>query len=370
MKKVGLIVNPIAGMGGKIGLKGTDGYNYTELVNDFRARRISDEKCREALGELLDIRDSIEIITYGKTMGENILKDMGFKYALAGSFYDVNSSSLDTINAAKLISQRDVDILVFVGGDGTARNIYEAVGLDQVVIGVPSGVKMQSSVHGITARKAGELIKEFLTSSSGRTTEGEVMDIDETLYKDGKVFSKLYGYLRIPLSRKYVQNKKTGSLESEKYFQDAIACYIEDNMSDDFQYLIGPGSTTAQIMNRLGLKNTLLGVDLIYDKKLVKNDMNEEEILSAVKNRRTKLIITPTGGQGFLLGRGNQQISEAVALNLRKEDIIVISTKNKLLSFGSEPLLLDLGEDGNRHLSGYYKIVSGYDDFVVKKVGI
>ena len=368
MKRIGLLVNPIAGMGGKIGFKGTDGYKYSQLTNKFHVKRISDKRCKEALNEILSIRDSLEIITYGREMGEDILKDFPFKYKVAGNFSEEDSNSLDTIKGAQAICNYGVDILVFAGGDGTARNIYEALGTDQVVLGIPSGVKMHSSVYGITPKKTGELLKEFLTSFSKVTVDGEVMDIDEDLYREGKVFPKLYGYLKVPYSRKFMQGKKTGTAESERYIQDSIAADVIEHMSDEFQYLIGPGSTTAMIMKRMKLENTLIGLDLVFKKKIVKMDLNEEDILQALKNP-TKLIITPTGGQGFLLGRGNQQISSKVLMNLKKEDIIIVATKNKLLSYGNEPLRVDLEEEAREHISGYYKVISGYDEAIIKKIG-
>lgn len=369
MKKIGLIINPIAGIGGKLGLKGTDGYTLEELKNNYGAEPVSQKRAAQALKPLQDVKEPFQVITYGGDMGASVAEDLFSDTMCVGMPVFNATTAEDTIEAVKRISDEEVDIMIFVGGDGTARNVFEAIGNDQVCIGVPSGVKMHSAVHGLTPSKAGELARDYLNAANMRTHEAEVMDIDEALYRDGKVFAKLFGYLTIPVDRKKTQNKKSGTNESERYLQDAIACHmIENIMQDDTYYIIGPGTTTAQIQRRLNQPYTLLGVDILYQGKTVAEDLNERELLKWMEGRKMKLIITPTGGQGFLLGRGNQQISSAVIRRLGKENIHIIATKDKLLTFGPSPIYIDLDEDCNDMLRGYHKIIAGFDDTVLKKI--
>lgn len=368
MKKVGLLINPIAGIGGKLGLKGTDGYTLKQLKLEYGAEPVSQVRAAQALKPLQDSREEFQIVTYGGGMGATVADEL-FSDTVCVGMPSEETTADDTIEAIKRISNENVDIIIFVGGDGTARNVFEAIGTDQVCIGVPSGVKMHSAVHGLTPTKAGELARDYLLSSSMRLDEAEVMDIDEAQYRDGKVFAKLFGYLKIPVDRKKTQSKKSGSNESERYFQDAIACHLIDNvMMDDTYYIVGPGTTTAQIQRKLEQPFTLLGVDVLYQGKTLAQDLNEQELLKWFDGRKVKLIITPTGGQGFLLGRGNQQVSSEVIRRLGKDNIIIIATKNKLLTFGPSPLYIDLEEDCNDLLRGYHKIIAGYDDTVLKKI--
>jgi predicted polyphosphate/ATP-dependent NAD kinase len=369
LKKIGLVINPLAGIGGKLGLKGTDGYTLQELEEQYGAVPISDRKAAAALKALKEIKEPFQVITYGGNMGASIADDLFDDTLCVGMPCSDVTSADDTIEAVRRIAEEKVDIMIFVGGDGTARNVFEAVGTNQVCIGVPSGVKMHSAVHGLTPTKAGELARDFLMQSNMRTSEAEVMDIDEVRYREGDVFAKLYGYLKIPVDRKKTQSKKSGSDESERYYQDAIACYLIDEvMADDTYYILGPGTTTAQIQRRLGQPFTLLGIDIVYQGKTLARDLSERELLQWMDGRKTKLIITPTGGQGFLLGRGNQQISSEVIRRLGKDNVMVVATKNKLLSFGPSPMYIDLDEDCNEMLRGYHKIIAGYDDLVLKKI--
>lgn len=329
----------------------------------------SRKRAAQALKPLLGVKEPFQVITYGGGMGAVVADDLFSDTVCVGMPTPVETTADDTIEAVKRISEENVDIMIFVGGDGTARNVYEAIGTDQICIGVPSGVKMHSAVHGLTPSKAGELARDYLNSHNMRTEEAEVMDIDEELYREGQVFAKLFGYLKIPVDRKKTQNKKSGSNESERYFQDAIACHLIENvLEEDTYYIVGPGTTTAQIQRRLDQPFTLLGVDILYQGKVVAQDLNEQELLTWLDGRKCKLIITPTGGQGFLLGRGNQQISSEVIRRLGKDNIMIVATKNKLLSFGPSPIYIDLDEDCNNLLRGYHKIIAGYDDTVLKKI--
>ncbi|MBN2898916.1 MAG: ATP-NAD kinase family protein [Clostridia bacterium] len=369
MKRLGLIVNPIAGIGGRLGLKGTDGYTLQALNAKYGATPVSAKRAQEALEVIKASGVDVEIVTCGGGMGFEIAKSLFDVVTCVGQPEVGETTSADTVMAAKRIAEASVDILMFVGGDGTARDIYAAVGADQVCIGVPSGVKMHSGVYGLSPMKSGELVSVFLSHGHMRTETAEVMDIDEEAYRDGKVYAKLFGYLSIPVDRRKTQNKKSGSHESERYFQDAIACYMLDHiMDEDTYYVLGPGTTTAQIQRKLEQPFTLLGVDIVYRGKTIARDLNESQLVQWIEGKRTKLVITPTGGQGFLLGRGNQQISGVVVRSIGMDNIIVIATKNKLLSLGASPLYVDLDDACNEGLGGYRKVITGYDDVVLKKV--
>lgn len=368
MKKIGLIVNPIAGMGGSVGLKGTDDV-YEEAVKRGAIAKAAD-KCTLALSELLCVKDKFELITASGYMGEyeaiNASLECKIIYSLLNKHQTTNK---DTINCAIAMVNENIDILVFVGGDGTARDIFKAVGEKTPCIGIPAGVKIHSPVYAQTPKKAGILLKQFIVSGVLGFLEKEVIDIDEQEYRKGNVNTKLFGYLNVPFEKRLLQNKKSPSPLSEKASQYAIADDVIANMEDNIYYIIGPGSTTRTIMECLNLNNTLIGVDIIYNKKLVKNDLTEKEILSIIKDKATRLIVTPTGGQGFLLGRGNQQISYRVISQIGRENIIIIATKEKIAGMNSEPLLVDTGDDKtNRLMEGYYQIVTGYKERVVYKV--
>jgi predicted polyphosphate/ATP-dependent NAD kinase len=162
---------------------------------------------------------------------------------------------------------------------------------------------------------------------------------------------------------------KAGSGATERYYQEAIASSIVDDMSDDYFYIIGPGTTTRAVMERLNLDSSLLGVDLVYKKRLVGNDLNESELLKKIKGKRAKLIITPIGGQGYLLGRGNQQISPEIIQQVGKDNIIIIATKHKINSLQNRPLMVDTGDRAaDELLNDYFKVITGYREAIIYKV--
>ena len=364
-----MIVNPIAGMGGRVGLKGTDGSQIFEKALKLGARPVSEKRTREALQKLESLKDSVELITYPGQMGEKAAVDGGFLPKIIGSLPDIRTTAEDTQNAAKDLRNLKVDLLLFAGGDGTARDIYNAVGESMVVLGIPTGVKIHSAVYACNPAKAGELAALYLQNKAKTIQETEVMDIDEDDYRKGQLSAKLYGYLRIPYERRYVQRMKAGSGATERYYQEAIASSIVEDMSDEYLYIIGPGTTTRSAMERLNLDSSLLGVDLVYKKRLVGKDLNESELLEKIKSKRVKLIITPIGGQGYLLGRGNQQISPEIIQRVGKDNIIIIATKHKINSLYGRPLLVDTGDRAtDKILEGYFKIMTGYREAIIYKV--
>lgn len=279
------------------------------------------------------------------------------------------TTASDTHKASVLMRDSGVDLLLFAGGDGTARDIYTAVGDSLVVLGIPSGVKVHSAVFACNPLLAGELAALYLQGRGRRTREVEVMDIDEESYRNGILSAKLYGYLKIPYKKSYVQSLKAGSQPDERYSQEAIAFEVVESMSDEFYYIIGPGTTTRAVMEKLDLESTLLGIDLVYRRKLVGLDLNEAGLLEKVKGEKAKLVITPIGGQGYLLGRGNQQISPEIINSIGKENFIILATAQKINSLHGNPLLVDTGDrKTDLDLSDYYRIITGHRESIVYKV--
>ena len=370
-RKLGLIVNPIAGMGGRVGLKGSDGYKILRRARQLGAEPESPGRAATALKRISRIKDSIELITYPYEMGEDEAKECGFSPTVLGSVTKGNTTSGDTENAAQEMLKLGVALLLFAGGDGTARDIYRVIGSKIPVLGIPAGVKIHSAVYASTPQNAGDLAAMYLggESSGIRLREAEVMDIDEQAFRENRLSAKLYGYLKVPYERRLVQSAKAGSVSGEETAMDAISCDVINNMKDDYLYIIGAGTTTRGIMEKLGLKNTLLGIDAAYKGNLVGSDLNEAQLLKLIEGKKAKIVVTVIGGQGFIFGRGNQQISAQVIKKVGRENIIVVATKNKILSLGGNPLLVDTGDDEvNKMLTGYSKVVTGLNERVMVRV--
>lgn len=369
VKKVGLIINPIAGMGGKVGLKGTDGNKILAQAKQLGALPESQNRAFITIQKLLLIHDKIELITYPEEMGGIVSKKCGFQPKIIGSISKGETTAADTKRAAKDLLGLKIDLLLFAGGDGTARDIYNVVGDKIVVLGIPTGVKIHSAVFARSPAHAGELAISMLQNRTERVREAEVMDIDEDSFRKGIVDAKLYGYLKIPYEREHVQSLKSGSPETESFAHQSIAEEIVENMENDFFYIIGPGTTTRAVMEKLKLPNTLLGIDLIFNRELIANDLNETQIVSFIQGKKVKLIVTPIGGQGYLFGRGNQQLSPNIIKQIGKDNIILIATKNKINSLEGQPIMVDSGDrEVDELLSGYISVYTGYRERLIYKV--
>jgi predicted polyphosphate/ATP-dependent NAD kinase len=367
--KLGIIINPIAGMGGPVGLKGTDGSDILKKAVRLGARSHAHARTQAALQALLPLKGQLEILTCPSPMGEQTVREFGLKPYILPLSLKENTSAEDTVRAARMMQRKKVDLLLFTGGDGTARDIFQAVGNALLVLGIPSGVKIHSAVYAANSVKAGELAKLFFEGKLREKRDTEVMDINEEDYRRGRLSTRLFGYLSIPFKKNYIQNQKAGSPPSEKYSQEAIAAEIIENMDDEYFYIIGPGTTTGSVMEKLGLPHTLLGVDLVYGKKLIARDQNESELLKKTNGRKMKILVTPIGGQGFIFGRGNQQISPKIILQAGKENIAVAATKTKLNSLNGRPLLVDTGDNrADSLLRGYIKVITGYKESVIYPV--
>ncbi len=367
--KLGLIVNPIAGMGGRVGLKGTDG-EALERARELGAEPESPRRASIAMRAI--IRDGVEIdlLTAAGDMGESEAIAAGWTPRIV---YDPGSQKTDashTKAAARAMLESGVDLLMFVGGDGTARDIMDAVGDEIPVIGVPAGVKMHSAVFATDPRSGGELAAAYLGGRVCQTREAEVMDIDEEAFRQGRLSARLYGQVMTPYDPALVQDLKMGTAADEDAMLDAIAGRIVEEMEPTTLYVIGPGTTTRRILESLDLPATLLGVDLLKDGIILAEDANEATILGFLEEAESvKIIVTPIGGQGYLFGRGNQQISARVIERAGRENIVVVAAKSKLLALGQKPLLVDTGDpEVDELLRGYVSVVVDYREDSVRKV--
>ncbi len=369
-KKVGLIVNPVAGLGGKAGLKGSDGREIQIRARERGAEPVSPGRAIDALEELKGINCEIDLVTVSDKMGEKPALRAGFSPRVIMNINPGHTSAEDTMRAAeKMTSEHDVDLLLFAGGDGTARDINRAIGEYGPVLGIPAGVKIHSAVYASNPRRAGKLAFDYLKGEAGKIRRAEVMDIDEKSFRNGRLSARLYGYLKIPYQENMVQDLKAGSSLSDGVALETIADWIIDKMRKKKIYLIGPGTTTAKIMEKLELDNTLLGVDAVRNYNLIGRDLYDEEILNLIADNRAGIVVTVIGGQGYIFGRGNQQFSPEVISRVGPENIKVIATEQKISDLEGSPLLVDTGDERvNDELRGYREIIVGYDRKIVYPV--
>lgn len=370
MKKLGIIVNPVAGIGGKVGLKGSDGRDTLERALALGASPESGKKARITMQALREVAPLLDIYTCPGEMGEDVCRAAGLTVTVLDGVRGTQTAPEDTMRAARLMRDEGMDLLLFAGGDGTARNILDAVGTDVTVLGIPTGCKIHSGVYALNPKTAGMLMAQYAQGKVRETREAEVMDIDEDLFRQDIVQARLYGYLRIPNETKMVQNLKSGRGYSEAASVDMLSNYVADSMERDVLYIVGTGSTTAAIMRKLGLPNTLLGVDLVRNGEVLASDCTERDLLTALDAYPdARILVTVIGGQGYVFGRGNQQISADVIRRVGRENIIVAASKNKMLSLFGRSLYVDTGdEEVNRMLCGYMRVIVGYEDTIMMRV--
>ena len=341
-KTIGFIVNPVAGMGGAVGLKGTDGKGILNQAIALGAKPIASQRAETFLTQLSPAKEHLKLIVGAGNMGQSQAEKCGFSFKVVGESKKETSSE-DTQAIAKGIAAANVDLLVFCGGDGTTRDILKAVDLKVPVLGVPTGVKMHSAIFAVSPQAAARVVATFLWGGLP-LREAEVMDVDEQEFRQGHLSAELYGFLLSPYEPHLIQGNKMASpmTESEVENQAAIAININEEMKPDTIYIIGPGTTTRTIGDLLDQKKTLLGVDLFQDKKIIAKDVGEKQILHAIDGKAARIIVTPIGGQGFIFGRGNQQISAKVIRQVGLDNIVVAATNGKLDRL--ESLRVDTGD--------------------------
>ena len=365
MKRIGFIVNPIAGMGGRVALKGTDG--VVEEAVRRGARPVAPDVARLFLGELEDLKGYITFITGPAELGETYLRERGFRYEVilhreighrkVGEVLLPDTTSDDTRELVKAMMGK-VDILVFAGGDGTARDIVQVVDERVPILGVPTGVKMFSGVFAASPEGAAGILRRYLNGEAS-IVERDVMDLDEEAFRRDMVMPKHYGKALTPYVEMLLQGSKQPTKADEDEDLDALAeAVTEEILSEDGIYFLGAGSTVKRIKDKLGIDGTLLGVDVISVKdgkvELLVKDAAEKDLLKFVKSHeKPKIIVTVIGGLNFLFGRGNQQFSADVLREIPKENIVVVAARSKL----NGPIRVYTGDkEVDEKLRGYLRV--------------
>ena len=351
-------MNPVAGVGGRLALRGSDDRGLIEAALARGAAQAAGERARTALAAL---PADVEILAAGGAMGAGIAGTPITPAIRA-------STAADTRAAAIALAEAGVDLLLFAGGDGTAVDVLAAVGTRLPVIGIPAGVKMHSAVFGITPRHAGELAAAFAAGRVCGDAPAEVMDVDETDLRAGVISPRLHGFLRVPVAAGFVQSGKARSAPAEAAAQAAIAAHVVELVLGHSVALIGPGTTTGAVMTALGLPTSMLGVDVVQGGRLIAADADEKALL-ALSGADAIVVLTPVGGQGFVLGRGNQQLSARVLRAIGPERLRIIATESKLAAFEGRPLLVDTGDpELDAALAGYRRVVTGYRHETVYRI--
>jgi len=357
MRTVAVVVNPIAGMGGRVGLKGTDG--KVEEARERGAEPRAPGRAREAVESLAEVGTEVRVVTYGHPMGESIVRAAGFEPVVVGSPADPETTtSADTRAAVRAFVKWGVDCILFVGGDGTAVDV--AATLDELddgtpMLGVPAGVKVYSEVFGVSPRAAGRIVATF-----AETEPAEVNDIDEEAFRGGEVVTQLRAVATVPVAEERQSAKQLGGGTVE-----TLAEGVAEGVEDGVTYVLGPGSTVGAVKERLGFAGTTLGVDVWRDGEAIALDAAAADILDTLGERNV-IVVSPIGGQGFVFGRGNHQLSPAV---IRRCDVEIVASRRKLDGVGT--LRVDTGDaELNAQLTGWRKVrVGRYERRLVEVIG-
>ncbi|MDI9609124.1 MAG: ATP-NAD kinase family protein [Candidatus Verstraetearchaeota archaeon] len=360
IRRAGLIVNPVAGMGGAVGLKGTDG--LAERALHLGAVEVSIGRAARFLEKLRPLGSAIDFLTCPGQMGEEAFRRAALPFRLVrGMDRKERTTNEDTKLAAAKMLEEGVEVIAFCGGDGTARDVLDAVGEGVPVIGIPAGVKMHSGVFAVSPEAAAWILVRFLWGELP-LKEAEVADVDEEAFRQGRVSSKIYGYMSVPYDPERVQGMKLASQPIDDVSENALAIaeWIVERMERGVTYVLGPGSTVKKINQVLGIEGSQLGVDIVKDKGLVAADASEEIVFRNVRDGRARIIVSPIGNQGFIFGRGNQQISPRVIRAVGRENVVVIATREKLR--GTRVLRVDTGDpELDALLLGPMRVVADYN---------
>ncbi len=368
--KLALIINPVAGLGGPAGLKGSDAPDTVYKARERGVHSRVAERVGDVLRGLNDLPHHIEILTASGGMGAALCQQEGISHTVHYQAGELTCAA-DTVAAAQALLAQQPDLLVFAGGDGTARDICRAVQTRLPVLGIPAGVKMHSGVFCVTPRALVSVVDSLLARKLVALTHAEVRDIDEAAFARGEVRTRHYGELLVPDDQLLVQRVKCSGLPDDTLMLDEIAAYLTEELRDDTLYVLGSGGTLMHIKQCLGVSNpTLLGVDLWYQGQTLANDVYESQLYDLLRTYpKSRILLSIIGGQGVVLGRGNQQISPRILRQVGVANIQFIATQEKIKALNGAPLRVDSGDDNlDRALSGFHRILCGYEDELLYEI--
>ncbi|MFB6254496.1 MAG: ATP-NAD kinase family protein [Halobacteriaceae archaeon] len=355
MRSIGFVVNPIAGMGGRVGLKGTDG--KVAKARERGAEPRAPDRAKTALHVLFNTDIDIQLYTYGSQMGASEVEAVGGDAIIVGTPGSNSTSAEDTKDAVKEFIKKDVDLILFVGGDGTAVDIANVLKKEDAsipMLGIPAGVKVYSSVFAVSPESAGRIAAEYDT-----TEPKEINDLDEEAYRQGRVETELKAVVQVPVAQDMQASKQTyrGNI-------DTLAQGVSEDIESDIVYILGPGGTLSRIKQELGFDGTRLGVDVWRDEQVLVEDATASEI-NANLGDQNEIIVSPIGGQGFIFGRGNDQISPEI---IRQSEVTVVASRTKLDDIGV--LRVDTGDPKlDKSLQGWTRVRIGrYEHRLIKVV--
>ncbi|MFD5466992.1 ATP-NAD kinase family protein [Kitasatospora sp. NPDC127059] len=358
---VGLVVNPVAGLGGRVGLKGSDGADVQRRALALGARPEALHRAELTLDQL----QGVELITVAGSMGAAAAAAVGRTARVVHRPSGTSTTAADTRAAVRALVAAGAGLLLFCGGDGTARDVLDALGPDPrvPVLGIPAGVKMHSGVFAVHPRAAAEVATAWARGAA-RLEAAEVVDRDEVALRAGRMHTRLYGRLTVPVLPTRVQQRKTGSGGPDPSTIDGIAAEVADRVGPDGLLLLGSGSTTHAVATALGAPGvSLTGVDLLRLRPdrpplVLLRDARADQLRDLPGTPWTAL--SPIGGQGFLLGRGNQQLTPELLRATGRERLLVLATEAKLAALAGRPLLLDTGDPRlDDALSGHVRVITG-----------
>ena len=379
MVRLGLLVNPDAGLGGRLGLKGSDG--QAEIARSKGAQDRSGPRMRAMLDHLITISkenlDGIQWYVSKGRMGTDWISPAISSLEVIHS----SSSSTDANDTSQLVGSMigsDIDLLVYAGGDGTTRDVVAALseyGRPELpIIGVPTGVKMHSGCFASSPKAAAEVLSAWLEGDL-LLSSTEVLDLDEDLYRQGKWVVKLYAEAITPASPRWMQGSKMRvEASGEEEIIQGLADHVRETLIDDRMMIVwGSGGTLRTIGGILGFELNTLGIDITVGGNIIGSDLNENEILSALKKHQGDviLLLSPMGGQGFLIGRGNLQLSPDVLRIIGVNRVLGIVTPAKMLTLRS--LRIETGDsemDQRFSEKKYLKVLQGYRTTRVLKVSV
>ncbi len=366
--RLGLIVNPVAGMGGRVGLKGTDGVEIVRRALALGATPVAPGRAARALARLDRYRDQLSVVAGACAMGGDLAQGHAFRTEIVAGGHRAETTAADTKAAAADMEQRSVDLILFAGGDGTTRDIVDAVGTRVPILGIPTGVKMHSGVFATSPEAAGDIVASHLCGSAKQLRDADVMDVDEDALRDGRLSARLHAVARVPFDRLRVQNPKAASASPDADL-DALCRQIAAEAAAGQLTLFGPGTTTQRILSHMGLSGTLLGVDAVQSGALVGADLNEAQLLELLDDRRARLVVAVVGGQGYVFGRGNQQLSPEVIRRVGLDNIEIVAALDKVLALDPPGLRVDTGDPAlDAELTGYRAVRAAPNRSLVLRV--